>query len=408
MTKFSFFLRQLLNTMWFLPAAFSAIALLTISLAFFVARWAPEELPFSISQDAIQSVLQILATSLLTVSVFALSTLVSALSAASAATSPRAVPLIVGDRAAQTSISVFIGAFLFSILAILGLSAGIYSSAGRMLLFSVTLGVVAIVIAALIRWIAQISNIGRVSHSLRRVESATANALHTLQKHPLFDGRPLEGPPEGQPVWAGKLGYVQHFDVARLQDLAEKNDLQLVLTARPGVYVSAVQPLLLVQGKIDDDLAAELADAFVVGDQRSFESDPRFGLIVLAEIAGRALSPAVNDPGTAIDVIGTVLRLLSNWQGGEDKHDVTNDRLHVPALVPSDLLEDALRPVARDGAGTIEVMVHLLKSLEAIAEANPLFRQASLDLARDAVGRARQALDAPADREALNVAAGFI
>lgn len=77
----------------------------------------------------------------------------------------------------------FIGAFLFSILAIVGLSAGIYSSAGRMLLFSATLVVLVLVIVALIRWIAQISDIGRVGHTIDRVEAATSKALASLQEH---------------------------------------------------------------------------------------------------------------------------------------------------------------------------------------------------------------------------------
>jgi uncharacterized membrane protein len=406
-TRLSFHFRQLMNTMWFLPAAFSGIAMLTIAMAFYVARWAPDELPITISQQAIQSVLQILATSLLTVTVFALSTLVSALSSASSATSPRAMTLIIGDRGAQTSISVFIGAFLFSILAILGLSAGIYSSAGRLLLFSVTLAVVAVVIAALIRWIAQISKIGRVGHTIDRVEEATATALHTFEEHPLFDGRLLDGEPTGRPVPASKLGYVQHFDSGRLQRLAEKHELQIAITARPGAYVSPLRPLMLVEGEFDDAVAEELAGAFVVGDQRSFESDPRFGFVVLAEIADRALSPAVNDPGTAIDVVGTVTRLLVEWQPGEADDEPANDRLAVPALVAGDLLEDAFRPIARDGAATVEVVLHLLGSLEVISSANPYLRAGALAMARDATGRARQALTAPADLEAVEGAAKF-
>lgn len=405
MTKLSFLLRQLLNKMWFLPAAFSAVALITIVLAFYVARWAPDELPLTISREAIQTVLQILATSLLTVAVFALSTLVAALSAASAATSPRAVSLIIGDRAAQTSISVFIGAFLFSILAILGLSAGIYSPAGRMLLFSVTLAVVAVVIAALIRWIAQISDIGRVGHTVDRVEAATEEAFNTLAKHPLFDCRPAAEHPEGQPVFANKLGYVQHFDAAQLQKLAEENGLQVAVAARPGAYVSAARPLMLVEGEVDEDLASDLADTFVVGDQRSFENDPRFGLVVLAEIADRALSPAVNDPGTAIDVLGTLTRLLAHWRPGEEDEEVANDRVTVPTLSPKDLLEDAFRPIARDGAGTIEVVLRLLSSLEVISKMNPAFKQVAIEAAHDAVERARSALVAPADIAVLDAAA---
>lgn len=412
MTKLAFYWRQLLHKMWFLPAAFSAIAMLTIGIALYVARWAPEELPFTISRDAIQSILEILATSLLTVSVFALSTLVGALSSASAATSPRAVPLIIGDRAAQTSISVFIGAFLFSILAILGLSAGIYSSAGRMLLFGVTLAVVAVVIAALIRWIAQISDIGRVGHTVDRVEAATADALRTLDKHPLFDCRAQEGTPKGTPVRADRLGYVQHFDASRLQELAEEHDLTIAITARPGAYVSATRPLMLVDGdfdeKRDEEIAKALAGTFVVGDQRSFDSDPRFGLVVLAEIADRALSPAVNDPGTAIDVVGTLTRLLAGWHPGDREQEVEHDRLSIPALVPQDLLDDSFRPIARDSAGIIEVVLRLLNSLEVIAEANPYLRQAALATASDAVGRARKALTAEADLRALEEAARFV
>jgi uncharacterized membrane protein len=48
---------------------------------------------------------------------------------------------------------------------------------------------------------------------------------------------------------------------------------------------------------------------------RYFDEDPRFGLITLSEIASRALSPAVNDPGTAIQIISSYVRLFSLWAG---------------------------------------------------------------------------------------------
>ncbi|PXA99476.1 DUF2254 domain-containing protein [Nostoc sp. 3335mG] len=406
MSRFSFFLRQILNTMWFLPAAFSAGALVTIALALFIARWAPNELPWTISQEAVQSILEILATSLLTVSVFALSTLVSALASASSSTSPRAVSLIVADRAAQTSISVFIGAFLFSILAILGLSAGIYGSASRLLLFSVTLLVVAIVIAALIRWIAQISDIGRVSHTLERVESATEVALTRLREHPLFDCAALHDEPRGQPIHSGQLGYVQHFDVARLDKLAGEHNLRVAVLAMPGAYASPVRPLMMVEGELTEELVSDLSGAFVVGDTRTFENDPRFGLSVLAEIADKALSPAVNDAGTAIDVVGRITRLLSGWDPRQTSA-AQYQHVMVRQLSASDLIEDAFRPIARDGAGTIEVVLRLLYSLEVISRSNPFFRQEAIDAARDAVSRSEKVLTAEADLEALRQASWF-
>ncbi len=314
------------------------------------------------------------------------------------------MPLIVGDRAAQTSISVFIGAFLFSIVAILGLSAGIYGSASRLILFSATLAVVAIVIAALIRWIAQISDIGRVGHTIDRVETATGKALSQLLDHPVFGCRRLEGEFKGQALIADQLGYVQHFDAARLNALAEEHDLQIAITALPGAYVSPVRPLMKIVGTVSDELNAELTGAFVIGDSRTFDYDPRFGLSVLAEIADRALSPAVNDAGTAIDVLGRLTRLLSEWNPNAADASVGHERVSAPQLHPRDLIEDAFRPIARDGAGTIEVVLRLLHGLEVIAEANPFLKQEAIQAASDAAQRAERALQAPRDINALHEA----
>lgn len=405
MTQMSFYLKRLAERMWFLPAVFSVVAVLTIVIAFYLARWAPDELPFTISHDAIKSILTILATSLLAVAVFALSSLVSALSSASASTSPRAVALIVGDRGAQTSISVFIGAFLFSILAIVGLSAGIYSSAGRLFLFAVTLCVLVLVVVALIRWIAQISDIGRVGHTIDRVEAATAKAFANLQEHPLFDCRPLEGAARGRPVCSTKLGYVQHFDAEVLQRLASEHDLEIVVTARPGAYVSTSRPLMMVEGELGEELEEQIVDAFVVGDQRTFDNDPRYGLVVLAEIADRALSPGVNDPGTAIDVVGTLTRVLCNWQPDQRQEPARNDRVAVPPLDARDIMEDAFRPIARDGAGIIEVVLRLLNGLDIVARSSPFLREAAIEAALDAISRARMTLTMTSDLRALESAA---
>ena len=408
MSQIAFEFRQIARRMWFLPAAFSVIALLTILIAYYGARFAPDELPFTMPSNGVEAILTILATSLLTVAVFALSTVVSALASASESTSARAVPLIVGDRSAQTSISVFIGAFLFSIVGIIGLNSGVYSEAGRLLLFLVTVVVVVLVITALIRWIGQISAIGRVQETVDRVEKATADAFIKLADHACFDCRPQE--PEdvtGEPVTSPQVGYVQHFDAAQLQQLAEEHDLTVAVTARPGTFAGPDRPLVLVSRRVDDAVADQLAGTFTVGDTRTFDSDPRFGLIVLGEIAGRALSPAVNDPGTAIDVIGTLVRVLLERGGDANQDGPIHQRISVPRLDPLDLITDGFRPIARDGAATIEVVQRLLAGLQTLSVTRPELSRAALQVARDATERAQLALTAPSDLQALEQSAAF-
>jgi len=406
MSYLRFKLRQLMQRMWFLPAAFSAMAVLTVIIAYVLARFAPDELPFVVPAEGVKTVLQILASSLLTVAVFALSTVVGAFSGASNSTTPRAVPLIAGDLRAQTSISVFIGAFLFSIVGIIGLSAGLYSEAGRLFLFIVTLGVVVLVVTSLIRWIGQISAIGRVGNTISVVEEATRDALKVMSEHPLLNCRKLEGEPKGEEVCAQKPGYVQHCDASELQDLAEEHDLTVTVMARPGTYATPVRPLLLVEGKADEEVRKALADCFVLGEQRAYDSDPRFGFIVLGEIADKAMSASINDPGTAIVVIDSVTRLLLEWQ--DENKSGEHGCVLVSPLVPRDVLEDFYRPIARDGAHIIEVVSRMLKSLETVAACQPGFAEAAREMARDVVARAEKAMDAESDLASLSKVGGWV
>lgn len=321
--------------------------------------------------------------------------MVSAFSAASGATTPRAVPLIAGDLRAQTSISVFIGAFLYSIVGIIGLSAGLYSDAGRLFLFVVTLGVLVLVVTSLIRWIGHISVIGRVGHTIGVVETETRRALTAMSEHPLFDCRKLEGEAKGEPICVKTPGYVQHCDANALQRLAEKHDLTVSVLGRPGTYATPVRPLMMVEGVFDDDLSEAMMDCFVLGERRAYDSDPRFGFIVLGEIADKAMSASINDPGTVMVVIDTVTRLLLEWE--DENKSGENDRVLIAPLLPREVLVDFYRPLARDGAHIIEVVSRMLKSLETVAACKPTFREAARELARDAIARAEPAMTAQSD-----------
>ncbi len=386
--------------MWFLPAAFSGLAVFTLFVAYGVAGFAPDELPFTIPQDAVSSVLNVLASSLLTVAVFALSSMVAALSSASQATTPRAVPLIIGDRQAQTSISVFIGAFLFSVLGIIGLSVEVYSEAGRLILFFVTLAVVLLVIMALVRWIGQVSQIGRVGQTIDRTESATGDAFAIAESPSNFGCLARDFPAEGDAIFAAEIGYVQSLDVQRLQTIAEDQGLMVHVTARPGAYVDHRRPLARIVGAPNDACRDDLRKSFVVGDMRTFDSDPRFGLVVLGEIASKALSPGINDPGTSIDVIGTATRVIAGWKALEPG-EIRHDRLSIEPLVEADLIEDVFRPIARDGAAMIEVVLRLLSALETIEGLDPNLEEPARMMAGDVNARAMAALTADTDRTAL-------
>ena len=145
--------------------------------------------------------------------------------------------------------------------------------------------------------------------------------------------------------------------------------------------------------------------AFTVGDERSFDQDPRFGLSVLSEIASRALSTALNDPGTAIDVIGRAVRVLSVWSGhAEDdgEAEVLYPRLRVRPVELDDLFDDIFTPIARDGAGVVEVHIRLQKALLILGRMEgESFRDNAVRHSRLALERAEAALAIEHDKAIL-------
>ena len=142
---------------------------------------------------------------------------------------------------------------------------------------------------------------------------------------------------------------------------------------------------------------------------------PRFGLIVLSEIASRALSPAVNDPGTAIDVIGTLVRLFALWSEpvAPVEHRAAAlpayDHVEVPELSFRDMFDDAFTGIARDGAATVEVAGRLQKAFASLAVlSGGVLGEPSRHHARLALARAELALTLPEDREEIRRLAALV
>lgn len=411
-----FVLRRLRERLWARPLAMCMVSIAAVFSASLADRL-PQDIKLPrIATGSLEDLLTIQASSMLVIATFAVASMVSAYASASSAATPRAFALVVADDVSQNALSTFIGAFIFSIVALTATQNGYFERAGRFTLFALTLFVFAVVILTFVRWVDRIARLGRMGSTIDAVERATAKALRLRRRVPLLGGVPVRPLQEsGEPVHGNKVGYVQHINVDALQACTEQSQARILLMALPGTFVAPGVPLVYLQlppGATDDVDRERLAAAFLIGNQRQFDEDPRFGLVVLSQIAGRALSPAVNDPGTAIDVIGTLVRLFVQWgkpnpEGAEA--DGGNSRVEVPALATRDMFDDAFTSLARDGAGSIEVAIRLQKAFHALAQVGDVpLQEAAAHHARVALARARLALALPQDVEALETVAAAL
>ncbi|REC97513.1 putative membrane protein [Microbacterium sp. AG157] len=389
----SFFLR-LGRQVWVRAALFTVIGVIVALAAGLLGPLLPFEFGLELGQDAVGSLLQIIATAMLTVSTFSVTAMVTAFSSATTTATPRSTPLLIADTTSQNAVSTFVGAFTFSLVGIVALSTGYYHPQGRAILFVSTLVIIGIVVFTLLRWISHLSTFGRMADVIDRVEKAATASLEWHAERPTLGARASTAPPSGAVgVHADEVGYVTHVDVAGLDRIARQHDLEVHVHATPGRIADARVPVAFVVGRVDDAVETAVRRAFRIEHHRTFEQDPRFGVIALTEIGSRALSAATNDPGTAIEVIAALQRVFSRAFAVDTDPSVDFERVFLPAPRLADLVDDAFRPLARDGAADVEVQVRLQKCLASLAASAPDRAEVFRDAARAALERSRRALD---------------
>ncbi len=410
-----FFLNRVGEKLWVKPLL---VCLLSITIAF-LAQWVDQFLIFQkapeVNIESIEMLLKVISASMLVMAVFAVGSMLAAYQSASSSATPRAFLLVVSDDVSQNALSTFIGAFIFSIVAQVALMNGYYEKAGRFLLFIITILVFILVIISFIKWVDGIARLGRLSTTIAKVEKATEEALRRRKEKPFLGGVKSENQTDGLPVFATTVGYIQRIDMDALQTAAENSELQVVVAALPGTFVTSNRPLAYIRVDRKNSEAviesASIVKAFCIGRNRTFDDDPRFGLITLSEIASRALSPAINDPGTAIEVAGVFVRLFTNFTHGITEREqprIEFDCVAVPEIALSDLFEDAFNAIARDGAGTIEVVIRILKALAILSSiGNEHMEKAALESARLVIAHAEKALPIPSDTAKLRAVSEF-
>jgi uncharacterized membrane protein len=368
-TRLHWVLEQFTSQLWFRVSLYGLAAMLSVLLAGWAAPLVPRGIAERIGDTAVRDLLEIVASSMLLVATFSLGTMVAAFSAASGMATPRAARILIADPISQNVLGTFIGAFVFSIVGLVALSLGYYATDGRAVLLLGTALVILAVIVTLFGWLDYLVNLVRLGAIVDKIEAHAADVIRERLRYPGLGGHILTEVPDGShPVTLADTGYIANLDVRALQEVAEAAGGTICVTRTPGSVAGPAAPVAWTSWTADTETQASIGRAFAITAERSFEEDPRYGLIVLAEIASRALSPGINDPGTAIGIVVRLQRLLTIWARGSAVAEAPHcPRVHVAAPAAGDLIEDAFGPLARDGAPMVEVGLRLQKSLAALA-----------------------------------------
>ncbi|MDI1459874.1 DUF2254 domain-containing protein [Catellatospora sp. KI3] len=361
--------------------------------------------------DVAVTLLGIIAGAMITTAGVVFSLLVVSLQLASGQFSPRVLRGFWRDRPGQVLVGLLLSTFAFCVLALARVDTS--ATVAPTLTVGCALLLTLASVLAIVVYLDRISRQQYVGRIMERVARETTSLIAELPYGPRIGvkvGEPVE-PPDvaalgpGLAVPAVHDGWVQQLSRRALVAAAPPGSV-VRLDTRVGAYLVAGTPMVTIwPAPADPATSARLVcDAVIVGVARTMQQDIDFGLRQLSDIGLRALSAAVNDPTTAIEVILRMASVLRPLMLAETPARAVRDGQGRTLLTPhelghADYVEHAFHQLRTYAAPHPSVVVPLVRSMR-------MLRTACTDPARGPLTPDRAATVAALDQQlALTVAA---
>lgn len=362
-------------------------------------RWVPAILfPSHADPGVAQLILSDIATSIMTVVSIVFAILLMTLTLASMQFSPRIIVNFSRDRTTQWTLGIFLGTFCYCMAALPAARsmptpfAPVATVLGAMVLAILCVG-------WLLYFIHHISHAISVNYIIDRIAAETEVVIDQIMPSPLRQpptdsNSAIRSIKWGGVILNGESGYIRFIDVGRLFELTRHYRIKIQLLRRVGHFLPAGIPLMQVDRpeRLSPAAESEFRSAFDIGPSRTLQQDTEFGVLQIVDIALRAISPAVNDPSTAINCIDQLSRLLIRHAARQAPASVLYDlpgeaRVIIEWITFEGLLHSAFEQIRQYGKSDVAVCLRLLRALGdiSITTPNSAYRQALLQLGRRTV-----------------------
>ncbi|MBM7846130.1 DUF2254 domain-containing protein [Herpetosiphon giganteus] len=366
--------------------------------------------------DDARAILSSVTSSMLTVTTVTFSIIMVALVLASQQFSPRIIRNVMRDTPSQYVLGTFIGTFIYSLLVLgqINDQAALIFVPILSLATSILLTLLSIV--AFIYFVHHIAETIQASVLIARAAERTIDVLD--RRFPETLGHAMEhipAPPTpstpSTTIHNPKGGYIQAIDPVPLLALAQRFDVVVYMDRAVGDFVPTGNPLLHMfpQRQLDRDAIAEFQDVFEFGLERTLFDDVLFGIRQLVDIALKAISPAVNDPSTAINAIDLLSDVLAQAIRRPEQSPCRYDEFDQLRVVANtitfrQMLGTAINQIRQYAKSEIAVTARLLVLLNEVALAsNDQERRAMLWEQACIITRgADQGISDPYDRAYIN------
>lgn len=363
------------NSIWIFPALSIAAALVTVVLLNKLER--ALGLQLNMTPETARTIMATVAGSMFTLVAIGSSALLLAVQLAAAQLTPRVITLVYRNTVRKFSLAAFVFTFTFSVAVLVRIQESVPLLTGYVAAYGF--------LANLALFLYFTDNIGkslRPSSALHNVAISGRAVIREVYPSQLDEHSSAPAPVksiEGAPrrIVVNKTdGVLLAFDQKGLVSLAERSNCLIELIPEVGDFVAAGDPLFRIFDG-DDRLTDEsLRKSVALGAERTMEQDPMFAFRIIVDIAAKALSPAVNDPTTAVLSIDQLHHLLRDVGGrylAEGREADSKGRLRLVYRTPNwdDFVYMAVTEIRQYGRESIQIMRRLRAMLENLIETLP-------------------------------------
>ena len=367
------------NSIWIHPSLAIVAGLIAVSLLSRLERFLGWRI--NLNPETARVVMATVATSLLTLVVLVASAMLLAVQLASAQLTPRIISFVYRNNTRKLLLSFFVFTFTFSVGVLVRIEDSVPLLSGYFAAYGFLLN-----LALMLYFIDGVGKTLRPSSVLQVVGLLGREVITAVYPRPLDEQQAPSPEPiaalDGKPnriIVNSVDGAVLAFDLKGLVSLAEQSNCLIELIPQVGDFVAAGDPLFQIfegGGDLSDDV---LRKSVALGQERTLEQDPMFAFRIIVDIASKALSPAINDPTTAvlaIDQIHYLLREVGSRYLAEGRETDQAGTLRLVYRTPNweDFLHLAVTEIRQYGRDSIQVMRRLRAMLENLIETLPARR----------------------------------
>ncbi|MFZ1009242.1 MAG: DUF2254 domain-containing protein, partial [Candidatus Sulfotelmatobacter sp.] len=204
--------------------------------------------------------------------------------------------------------------------------------------------------------------------------------------HENFEEHPHEAfldPPSRIITYTGRMGVIQAIDIESLVDLAIRTSCMIEVVPQVGDFVTSNDPVFRLYGDGAAVTSKKLLGHIVLARERTLEQDPAFAFRIIVDIASKALSPAINDPTTAVLALDQIHNLLREVGWRQLNAGLVLDSSGNPRVVyrtPNweDFVALAVTEIRQFGANSTQVVRRMRAMLEKLIPLLPPDRSSVL------------------------------